>query len=383
MGVQRYVLRSGTVRYRARVKFHGREVANRVFERRADAVAWEQDQRRRLRLGEWTDPRRGQVPLSDVAVDWLSSRGLVKRQTRESDESNWRNYVRPRFGNWPVAAITTAEVSAWVGGLVDRGLAPATATRALATLRSVLAFAVADGRVSHNVAAAARRPTSGRVRREGQALTLAELHALTAACAGPYRDVVPVLALAGLRWGELAGLQVGDRVSVPGPGLRLSRAVLASGGGGALYVDTLKNHRPRTVPLVAALVPIIDRWAVGKEPEAWLFAAPGGGPLQESNWKRSVGWRAARVAAGVPEVRVHDLRHTAASLWLAAGADPKVVQRVLGHATAAMTMDLYGHLVDASLWQAARLIGGTTGASEPPQERIRTESRPGPDAKNP
>jgi integrase len=106
--------------------------------------------------------------------------------------------------------------------------------------------------------------------------------------------------------------------------------VLASGGGGALYVDTLKNHRARTVPLVAELVPIIDRWAEGKEPQAWLFTAPGGGPLRESNWKRSVGWRAAKVAAGVPDVRVHDLRHTAASLWLAAGADPKVVQRVLG-----------------------------------------------------
>ena len=159
--------------------------------------------------------------------------------------------------------------------------------------------------------------------------------------------------------------------------------MLASGGGGALYVNTLKNHRARTVPLVAALVPIIDRWSAGKEPQAWLFAAPGGGPLRESNWKRSVGWRAARVAAGVPDVRVHDLRHTAASLWLAAGADPKVVQRVLGHATAAMTMDLYGHPVDASLWHAARLIGGTTGASELPQGRIRTESEPGPDAKNP
>jgi integrase len=330
MGVQRYVLRSGAVRYRARVKFHGREVATRVFERRADAITWEQDQRRRLRLGEWTDPRRGRVPLSDVAVDWLNSRGLVKRRTRESDESNWRNYVRPRFGNWPVAAITAAEVSAWVGGLVDRGLAPATATRALATLRSVLAFAVADGRVQHNVAATVRRPTSGRVRREGRALTLAELHALTAACAGPYRDVVPVLALAGLRWGELAGLQAGDRVSVPGPGLRVSRGCWRAGGGGALYVDTLKNHRARTVPLVAELVPIIDRWSAGKEPQTWLFAAPGGGPLRESNWKRSVGWRAARAAAEVPDVRVHDLRHTAASLWPAAGADPKVVQRVLG-----------------------------------------------------
>jgi integrase len=159
--------------------------------------------------------------------------------------------------------------------------------------------------------------------------------------------------------------------------------MLGSEDGGALHVDTLKNHRARTVPLVAELVPIVDRWSAGKQPEARLFAAPSGGPLRESNWKRSVGWRAAKVTAGVPDVRVHDLRHTAAWLWLAAGADPKVVQRVLGHATAAMTMDLYGHLVDASLWQAARLIGGTTGASGPPQGGIRTQSEAGQDAKNP
>jgi len=96
---------------------------------------------------------------------------------------------------------------------------------------------------------------------------LDELRALTEACKGRYRDVVPVpvpvpvpvLALAGLRWGELAGLRVGDRVSVPGPGLRLRRSVLASGGGGALYVDTLKSNRARTVPLVLDLLPIVDR----------------------------------------------------------------------------------------------------------------------------
>jgi integrase len=365
MGVQRYTLASGAVRSRARVKSHGRYVATRVFERKADAVAWEQDQRRRLRLGEWIDPRRGQVPLSVVAVPWMGSRSSVKRRTRESDEAAWRNYIEPRFGNWPVASITAAEVSSWVGSLVARGLAPSTATRALATLRSVLAFAVADGRVQHNVAAAVRKPTSGRVRREGRVLTLEELRALTEACKGRYRDVVPVLALAGLRWGELAGLQVGDRVTVPGSGLRLHRTVLASGGGGALYVDTLKNNRARTVPLVLDLVPLVDRWSAGKVPDAWLFEAPEGGPLRESNWKRSVGWSAATSAVGVPGFRVHDLRHTAASVWLGAGADPKVVQRVLGHATAAMTMDLYGHMMDANLWQAARLVGDISGTFEP------------------
>jgi integrase len=132
-------------------------------------------------------------------------------------------------------------------------------------------FAVADARVQHNVAAAVTKPTGGRARRDGQALAVEEVRTLMEACRGRYREVVPVLALAGLRWGELAGLQVGDRISVPGPGLRLRRAVLASGGGGALYVDTLKNHRARTVPLVADLAAIMERWSSGKPPGPWVF----------------------------------------------------------------------------------------------------------------
>ena len=202
---------------------------------------------------------------------------------------------------------------------------------------------------------------------------------LTAACTGRYRDVVPVLALAGLRWGELAGLQVGDRVSVPGPGLRLRRAVLASGGGGALYVDTLKNHRARTVPLVADLVPIVDRWSAGKDARTrGCSAAPGGGPLRESNWKRSVGWSAATAAAGAPRLPgARSAAHGGVGVAGALARIPKVVQRVLGHATAAMTMDLYGHLVDANLWQAARLVGDISGTSEPPEGHSRTEDESG------
>jgi hypothetical protein len=60
-------------------------------------------------------------------------------------------------------------------------------------------------------------------------------------------------------------------------------------------------------------------------------------------------------------------------VWLAAGADPKVVQRALGRATAAMTMDPYGHLIDANEWQAARLVGDISGTPDPPEGRIRTE----------
>jgi integrase len=306
VSVQRYATARGHVRYRARVKFHGRAVATRVFDRKADAVAWEQDQCRRLRSGEWLDPRRGRVPLGRLAEDWLSARGAVKRRTLETDRGAWRNYIAPRWGGRPVISITAAEVSMWTGELLARGLARSTVTRALATLRSLLAFAVADGCVGVNVAANVRPPEGGRARREGQKLDLAELQALASACHGVYGELVLVLGLQGLRWGELAGLQVADRVSVPGPGLRLSRAALCSGGGGALYVDSLKNKRARTVPVVPAVSEIVERWSAGKAPGDWLFAAPEGGPLRETNWKRSVRWPEAVVAVGRAGLRVHD-----------------------------------------------------------------------------
>lgn len=282
MSIQRYVTASGAVRYRARVKSHGRAVASRVFSRKGDALAWEQDQYRRLRSGEWLDPRRGRVPLGLVAEDWLASRTTVKRRTLESDRSAWRLYIQPRWEHRSVSSITAAEVSSWMGELMSRGLARSTVARALATLRSLLSYAVADGRIAVNVAAVVKAPSGGQGRREGQMLGVEELFALAAACVGRYGELVLVLGLEGLRWGELAGLQVGDRVAVPGHGLRLSRTVLASNGGGELYVDTLKNRRARTVPLVTAVVPIVARWADGKSADEWLFSAPEGGALRET-----------------------------------------------------------------------------------------------------
>lgn len=96
------------------------------------------------------------------------------------------------------------------------------------------------------------------------------------------------------------------------------------------------------MPLVAELHDLIDRRSAGRSATDWLFPAPEGGPLRESNWKRSIQWSQAVAQLGRPSLRVHDLRHTAAALWLASGADPKVVQAVLGHFSAAMTMDATG-----------------------------------------
>ena len=368
MSVQRYTTAEGKVRYRARVKHHGREVATRVFDRKREAEAWEEDQKRRLRLGEWFDPRRGRVALSVVAADWLDSRHTIKRNSLALEAGAWRRHIEPRFGKVPVASITTADVSTWVGRLVADGIAPSTAARYLGVFRRLLAFAVQDGRVTVNVAAAVKPPTAGYAKREGQYLSREEIRALAKACTGEYADVIWVLAFAGLRWGELAGLKVGDRVKVPGEGLRLQRTVMSSKDRGALFEDSLKNRRSRTVPLVNDLVSIVNKWSAGKTNGDWLFHAPKGGPLSEPNWKRAVAWSAAVREIGRPTLRVHDLRHTCASLWLGAGADPKVVQRILGHASAAMTMDLYGHLIDQNLWDSAKRLGGILGVSEPGNE---------------
>jgi len=123
----------------------------------------------------------------------------------------------------------------------------------------------------------------------------------------------------------------------------------------------VKSGRSRTVPSLPEVAAIVDKWSADRAVTDWLFHAPSGGALRETNWKRSVRWAEATAAIGLPTLRVHDLRHTAASIWLGAGADPKVVQRVLGHASAAMTMDLYGHLIDDNLWTAAKRLGDSTG----------------------
>ncbi|WP_234356412.1 tyrosine-type recombinase/integrase [Blastococcus sp. Marseille-P5729] len=117
----------------------------------------------------------------------------------------------------------------------------------------------------------------------------------------------------------------------PQPGRRAKRAALISYG---------RSRQSRIGRRLKALGPLI-----------YLT-----GTLSESNWKRKVDRTGTLKRLGHQGLRPHDLRHTCASIWLGAGADPKVVQRVLGHASATMTMDLYGHLIDENLWKAARAV---------------------------
>jgi integrase len=101
----------------------------------------------------------------------------------------------------------------------------------------------------------------------------------------------------------------------------------------------------------------------GLGPDSLVFVAPLGGPLRFSKWI-DVTFKPALQAAGLPtEMRLYDLRHTCASLMIAEGATVKAVQAQLGHATATMTLDLYGHLFPDELPMLAERLDATRAAA--------------------
>lgn len=220
-----------------------------------------------------------------------------------------------------------------------------------------LTLAVRDGRLPRNVAQGVRLPRV--TRKEQRFLTHGELARLAAA-AGTYRLHVMFLAYTGLRWGEFAALRVRN---VDLLRRRVTVAESAFEVQGVMIFGPTKTHQRRVVVLPRLLVGPLAEYIGNRDPDALVFAAPNGGVLRNSNFRHRVLVPATR-AAGIEGVSAHDLRHTAASLAIAAGANVKVVQQMLGHASAAMTLDVYAGLfgddldaVAESLDAAARRSG--------------------------
>jgi integrase len=151
-----------------------------------------------------------------------------------------------------------------------------------------------------------------------------------------------LLAYTGLRWGEASALKVG-RVDLHACRAHIVEAYAEDNG--KLYLDTPKNHERRSVPIPRFLVEELKPHIQRREDEELLFTAPQGGPLRARNFRQRF-FTPAVVKAGLGHLKVtpHKLRHTAASLAIASGADVNVVQTMLGHKSATLTLDTYGHL---------------------------------------
>lgn len=157
--------------------------------------------------------------------------------------------------------------------------------------------------------------------------------------------MVQVLAYCGLRYGELAALRVG-RVDLMRRRLTIAESVTEIGGKATF--GSPKSHQHRSVPVPRSLVDQLAEQVAGKTPGDLVFTSPEGHVLRLMNFRRRV-FDPAAEAVGLAGLTPHELRHTAASLARSAGANVKAVQRLLGHASAAMTLDVYSGLFDDDL----------------------------------
>lgn len=232
-----------------------------------------------------------------------------------------------------------------------------------AVLRNAVEHAVREELVPRNVVKLVRVPAPHY--EVGTGLSLAEARRLLAAVRADRLHAVYVLALsAGLRRGELLGLRWAD-VDLDGGELHVRQAVQRVGGE-LRFTEPKTRHSRRTIPLPAIAVDALrehkarqaaDRLAAGPgwRDSGLVFTTATGTGIEPRNLNRH--WYSLRMRAGLPSVRLHDLRHTCVTLLLDAGAPPHIVQAIAGHSGIQVTMSIYAHAAQEEQRKALRSLG--------------------------
>lgn len=265
---------------------------------------------------------------------WSTIESGVRPATARGYDVAWRKRVKPWFGHRKIESITVGDIEQAIGEWAGSA---STRNDALSMLSRLLDGAARAGILEANPVRLARRPKEegGRSFRS-RALTADEVAVMLAAVEdGPYRAYLAALVYTGMRAGEASALRVGD-VDLPGRVIHVRRSV-SPGRAGELIEQSPKSHKERTVPLPSALVPFVCRGIDGKRRGELVFAGPRGGRLSASNVRRFVDWDAIRVRLDRPDLRIHDLRHTLATLLFDAGAAANDVQAILGHSSMQVT----------------------------------------------
>ncbi|WP_375482199.1 tyrosine-type recombinase/integrase [uncultured Jatrophihabitans sp.] len=270
----------------------------------------------------------------------------LKATTRARYEGILRANVLPQWRTVRLRDVTHGDVAAWLVVLTASGLAPSTVREIRRVFSLSLTLAVRNGQLARNPADHVPLPRPRP--REKVFLTVDQVEDLAVAAAD-YRVAILFLAYTGVRFGELSGLRV-RRLDLLRRRAEIVEAV-AEVCGAAIF-SSPKSHQVRSVPIPRFLVDDLAQLTAGKAPEDFVFTSLRGGLLRLTNFRPTVFDPAVR-AARLDGLTPHSLRHTAASLAITSGADVKVVQQMLGHASATMTLDLYGHLYGDRLDEVA------------------------------
>lgn len=338
-----------------------------------------------VQTGTYVDPSKAKITVGEWTRRWLEGQVHLKPTTKERYAGILREHIEPRWANTMLIDVSHADVQAWITQL-SRRRSPTTVRKIHRVFSLILKLAVKDGRLARNPAEALNLPRV--VLKEQRYLSHDQVDALASACATPptdrskhgpkaenwnaqYRLVVLFLAYTGCRWGEMAALRVGSidflrRRAKITESVTLVRGVFTWG--------TPKGHDRREVPVPPFLVEELAANVAGKKRDELVFTGTRGAPLRAQVFQRAVLTRAA-AAHWLDGFHPHELRHTAASLAIASGADVKVVQQMLGHKSATMTLDLYGHLFDDRLDEVAAAMDAARTSLQDHADYVRTDGQ--------
>ena len=303
--------------------------------------------------------------VSMFLTGWLDGEAYLRPSTRASYRAHLTQYLIPAFGSLRLREVTAAGVERFARDLAARGLAPGTVRRVLSTLRSALSHAVRMGSIDANPARGIKVPSSRS--RTGRTWTPEESAVFLARLGADGPGVLLRLALTtGMRRGELLGLRW-SHVDPANGRLRVECSRVSVAGADVEGPPKSRNGT-RTIYLDPVTTGLLRRLAIAGHPSSQpagglVFVHDDGRPMQP--WWVTRHFTHVAAAAGLPQIRLHDLRHSSATLGLAAGESLKEVSARLGHAGIAITADIYaGVLPESARRSTQRRVALMTGTRQ-------------------
>jgi integrase len=305
----------------------------------------------RQTFGEWAE---------EWLKNWASNKGPRTRSDSEKLLGRLLRYER-EFGGLRLSTLSANHIQQVVNRLRERGLSPRTVRMYHGLIRGCLARAERLGKVARNVARLVELPPQSRTERLFLTAEQAE-RLLQTGVDDRFYALFALLTLTGLRPGEACAVRWDD---IDNRALRVRRALVWLPNSAPIFAET-KTRRSRVVTLGERVLGILKRqrakqaeWRLkmgaAYEDQGLIFCNETGGPLHLRNVD-SRHFKPLLRQAGLPKIRLYDLRHTHATLLLAAGEHPKVVQERLGHATITLTLDTYSHVVPGMQERAAERL---------------------------
>jgi integrase len=358
----------------------------RTFKTQNEAKEFERQMLIQKNKGIQVNINQGKRPLQEFYEEWLISKtGNVRPKSLLQYENSWDVYMKPIFGQVPISKITNMDILKWISSLQlasGRKASGSTANRVLSILSMIFNWAVEADAILVNpidkIKKGSNKNLLPRVKtnRIGQALSIEQLQKVANTCTETfptggqdnYRLFVLLMGLMGLRVGEAAGLRVKD-LNFDDNRMTIEHTLVYYKG--KMISSTTKNGKTRVLPISHFIVEDLKLAVQDKDPEDLVFLSYLGQPVNTSRFGTHL-WKKALKRAGLPtDIRVHDLRHTAASLYINYGMSAVMVAELLGHSNPAITLNVYSHLYKGEL---ARSMGDVEKKIAQELIRVNTET---------